>query len=157
MAIGVITVPSPSLLNFLSSVPTAPTSSALPPVWFGAGTVDPHTLSRLRDLAYLRGLNIPYGQVRRYLSFDIPNYVGVRDFARRAGVENLLAWNPETRQVTLGGYTVPYSFGYQGRTYADPRVVQDILRRILEQRSSSASSSAARSTPSFSNLLRTSR
>lgn len=59
--------------------------------------------------------------------------IGVRAFARKHGIEDLLGWDEATRGVTLGGLPVDYSFGYQGRTYADLDVLLGLLKQIQQQ------------------------
>lgn len=79
--------------------------------------------------------------------------LGVRSFAQQHGVEDLLNWNPKTQQVTLGGIDVPYSFGLQGRTYANTNDLYKILeqvqaaQRVQKQRTPNATSTQ-RSLPS---------
>lgn len=102
--------------------------------WARPGGEGSPMLQRL--LARARAGQLPdvaYGEVRQTLDPSFPSVVGVRDFARRAGVEHLLEYDPDTQRVTLGGYEVPYAFGYQGRTYADRHLLEAILRRLQEE------------------------
>lgn len=138
-----------SLLDFLTSLPARGRDVQMPVTggavsqvsrmqpaipWRGTALVDPETAARLRNIDYLQGLKVPYGKVQQYVSPDITQYVGIRDFVRNAGVEDFLGWDANNRQVLLGGYNVPYAFGYQGRTYADPKVLAEILLKVLAQK-----------------------
>jgi hypothetical protein len=69
--------------------------------------------------------------------------MGVREFARQNGIEDLLQWNQENQQVTLGGMDVPYSFGMQGRTYAGLDVLMELLQKVQAMKALEAKQSAS--------------
>lgn len=60
--------------------------------------------------------------------------VGIRAFAQQHGLEDYLEWDAANKGVTLAGHPVDYSFGYQGRTYADQDVLLNLLRQIQQER-----------------------
>lgn len=85
---------------------------------------------------HYRPQNVPFGAMYErapnagIISRGFYPQFGVREFARQQGVEDLLNWNQDTKQVTLGGIDVPYTFGLQGRTYANLSDLYSILEQL---------------------------
>lgn len=124
------------ILNFLGGTP-APQDRAVD-FWVRPG-LDETSRARLSAIADYP--NVPMGAMYEYAPnirgipgalFD--RQLGVRQFFRQHGLEDQLAWNPETQQVTIAGLDVPYTFGYQGRTYAPASTLYRLLEEVLRQR-----------------------
>lgn len=95
--------------------------------------------------------NVPMGEVYARapnagaLAKGFLPQLGVRAFAQEHGLEDLLNWDQDSQQVTLGGINVPYTFGLQGRTYANSEDLYKVLEQVKTlQRARAAANTRAK-------------
>ena len=113
----------------------------LPPEWtawieqelgkpYVPGPVDARTLSLLLALEPEPQRRLRYGEVYDVLPGSAGELPSIRALAREYGVENLLRYDPETREVFLDQERVPYAVGVGDRTYGIRDDFLEALRRV---------------------------